>query len=34
MALVAVGAVVEQMEGTDLMDICGLLTGALTDGNL
>ena len=26
-------AVAEQMEGTDLMDICGLLTGALTDGN-
>jgi hypothetical protein len=26
-------AVVMEMEGTDLMDICGLLTGALTDGN-
>ena len=33
MALGAVGAAVQQTEGTDLMDICGLLTGALTDGN-
>ena len=26
-------AVVMEMEGTGLMAICGLLTGALTDGN-
>jgi hypothetical protein len=34
MALEVVVEVAQQMEGTDLMDICVLLTGALTDGNL
>jgi hypothetical protein len=33
MALGVVVEVAQQMEGMDLMDICGLLTGALTDGN-
>ena len=33
MALGVVVEVAQQMEGTGLMDICGLLTGALTDGN-
>jgi hypothetical protein len=32
MALAAAAAAVQQTEGTDLMDICGLLTGALTNG--
>ena len=34
MALGVVVEVAQQTEGTDLMAICGLLTGALTDGNL